>query len=80
MRFGYFCLVSGMASLIATIWMLTNGTMFLHGFIVFLFLSLFGLYLVRRGRRLDAIQRWAKNNPEEAIKWLKSNEGGEKWQ
>ena len=75
MKLGYFCIVSSVASLTATIWMLANGTVFARGFIVSGSLFLFGLYLTRRSREQDAIRRWARGNPEEAIKWLESNKG-----
>lgn len=70
MRLGAICALAGVVSLVATIWMLANGTMFLHGFIVFLFLALFGLYLIKRSRQLTDIKRWAKEHPEEAKAWL----------
>ena len=74
MRFGIFCLLAGATSLVATIWMTVNGTVFIHGFAVFLALSLFGLYLIRRVQRLGDVKQWAREHPEEAKQWLNAFE------
>ena len=74
MKLGWVCIIAGIGSLVASVVMLMNGTVFARGFVIFAILTLFGLYLIRRARRraeyLEAARRWARENPEDARKWL----------
>lgn len=70
MKLGVFCVSIGVTSLVITVWMIANGTVFLRGFVVSIALSLFGLYLIHKAQRLRAIKQWAREHPDEAKQWL----------
>lgn len=77
MKFGWFCMIAGAVSILTTLYMLVNGTVFARGILVGLGLIIFGGYLVRRARYREDIKRWARDNPEEARRWLEATKGGE---
>ena len=86
---GWFCVVVGVLSTLVSVAMLLQGSGFVRGVFIGIGLTGFGLFLLRRETRLRDLrdiqeiqlheqrdlQEWARENPEEAKKWL-DNTGG----
>lgn len=77
MKLGIFCIVVGIIGTIINIIGVFNcGWGYLRGIIFMPSVMLFGIYLIKRHKHLQYLQsmkKWAKENPEEASKWLNQN-------
>lgn len=77
MKFGYICVVIGVCGfLVSILGMVFLNLIYIRGIVAMPFLALFGVWLIRRAKYqcyLKSIREWAKNNPEEATKWLEES-------